>query len=373
MIFTARMKQLIAVVLDHDVQSVTRELLRQGVMHFISIHRVAEGLEDKVQAHTPELSQERIGEARKRIESILGIAGYAAVGGHPLEVNGLSPLDLEESNRTLDRIASDIQGIRERQRNLQQEVLRLEDLRRQIDQVDDLQMGVQGRQYSFLNVQAGSVAHPRLEPLAAALQNLPAVQLTLSETGGRVNLLLITMRRDESRVSKILSENGWIDTDLSPELQGNREEVLTRLDGRLAELRKDQEGLNLEAQGQITRHRPRLEQMWANLRLNELFYRIQSYFGRTRRTVVFSGWVPAVKQKELAEGIRRASSGRCYLEWHDPQEAESGLQKDVPVQFRNPRVLAPFQMLVQQLLHPRVRDDRPHPVRGRRLPGSCSA
>ncbi len=361
MIFTARMQQLIAVVLDQDVQKVTRELLRQGVMHFISIHHVAGGMPEKVQARTLELSQERIGEARKRIDSFLAIAGYSAAGGRTLDVSGLSPVDLDESNRTLDRIAADIQGVRERQRNIQQEVLKLEDLRRQIDQLSDLQMGVQGRPYSFLNVQAGSVARTRLEPLSTALQSLPSVQLTLSEAGGRVNLLLITMRRDESRVSKTLSENGWIDTDLSPELQGNREEVLADLDGRLTTLRREQESLSAEVQGQIDRHRPMLEQMWANLRLNELYYRIQSYFGRTRRTVLFSGWVPAAQRRELEAGVRQAAAGRCYLEWHDAQDAEVDDSQDVPVQFRNPRVLAPFQMLVQNYSIPEYGTIEPTP------------
>jgi V/A-type H+-transporting ATPase subunit I len=347
MIFTARMKQLVAVVLDHDLHKVTRELLRQGVMHFIRVAQVAEGIQQKLHSLTPALSQERIAEIRRRIESFLGSIGVAAGSGKSLDVNSLSPVDPEESSRILDRIAATVQGLREKQRGLQQEVLKLEDLRRQVEQFGDLQAGIGGRPYSFLSIQTGGVARSRHQGLIDALNVLPSVLLAQGESEGRVNLLLISMKRDESRVNRILAEHGWTDVEISPEMRGSRQDMLAGLDSRLSALRREQEALDAEVRGHIERERPMLEEMWANLRMNELFYRIQSYFSKTQRTVIFTGWVPATRQRELEKGIREAASGQCYLEWHDPEEADAAERRQVPVEFRNPRILAPFQMLVQ--------------------------
>ena len=82
-----------------------------------------------------------------------------------------------------------------------------------------------------------------------------------------------------------------------------------------------------------------MERMWANLRMNELYYRIQSYFNRTARTVVFTGWVPDSRVKSLDDGIRRVTANRCYLEWHVPDDpgAEEGLGKRASLSYQSDR------------------------------------
>ncbi|MBA7707071.1 hypothetical protein ES703_115936 [subsurface metagenome] len=159
MIFTARMKQLVAVVLDHDADKVTKELLRQGVLHFVNITELAGEWNKKVDAMTPQISGALIAELRKRIESFLSLLGYRPGAGKDLEVENLKAVDLEESTKILDRVAARLQGIRERQRNLQQEILKLEDIGRQLELFGDLGAGISTRsQYSFLNIQTSSIS-----------------------------------------------------------------------------------------------------------------------------------------------------------------------------------------------------------------------
>ena len=58
--------------------------------------------------------------------------------------------------------------------------------------------------------------------------------------------------------------------------------------------------------------------------MNELFYSIQSFYSKTSRTMLFSGWLPASKREKLEESIRDITEGRCYLEWSDPKEIREG-------------------------------------------------
>ncbi len=367
MIFPAVMEQLIAVVLERDAQNVTRELLRLGVLHFIGTQRLPAEIGEKIHEPAPEPAQERAHEARGRIESLLGIAGRpvgAAGAGGPgaaLNIDGLSPVDLEEVDRLLDGIAAEIQEIRERQRSIQQEILRLEELRRQIETLSDLQTGVRSRPYTYLDVHTGSIPRSKLKTICSSLDELPSILLHLSDSGNRVNLFLITLRRDQAWVKAILADHGWVETEVSPELLGDRRQVLSSLDEKLAGLRREQEQAGGEVQRRIDRHHPQLAELWADLRLNELYYRIQSYFGKTQRTVVFSGWVPSAGRQELEEGIRRASGNRCYLEWHSSEEVPLEKRREIPVQFRNPRALVPFQMLVQNYSIPEYGTIEPTP------------
>ncbi|HEB09774.1 MAG TPA: ATPase V [Spirochaetales bacterium] len=364
MIFTASMKQLIAVVLDRDSDKVTRELLSQSVLHFISIKEITGGWSSQVEEATPRVSVAMITETRKRIESLLQMND----AGSPLpriqlDIDKLKALDIEESNKELDKIAGTLQSIRDRQKQRQQEILKLEEIKRQLDMFQNVDaMYTAHTPYSFINIQTGMVPASRYESFNSAINKLPSVLLNFPEKDHQVNLLLITMKRDDSQVNKILDQFGWVDIEFSKEFSGSKKEIITDLEARLMKLEKEQQSLNNEVQELINSHRPGLESMWANLRLNELFFKIQSYFSKTSRTLLFSGWLPAEKQKALEKSIRKITGNNCYLEWNDPAEITAEKKKDIPVQFKNPRVLAPFQMLVQNYSIPQYGTIDPTPL-----------
>ena len=348
MIFPQPMKQLVAVVLERDADGVTRELLDQGVLHFVGITEVDRSLTERLSGVTPRVTEAMIAEIRRRIEGFFSLAGGRTGAEQELRLEELKPLDLEQTNRSLDEIGGQLQSVRDRQQLLQQEILKLEDIRRQLEMFGDLTAGMQARsQFSFLNIQTGSVRRTALDELLEALKSVPSVLQRLGEEDNQVTVLLITMRRDDALVNKLLDKYGWAEVVLSREMLGGKEEVLQDLDGKLAVYREEQEKLKTSIEELLGEKRPMLERMWANLRMNELYTRIQSYFSRTARTLIFSGWLPIQKQGSLQQAILRATGGRCYLEWHDPREIPSAEKKRVPVQLRGPKMLAPFQMLVR--------------------------
>ena len=132
MIFPERMRQLVAVVLDRDTDAVTRELLAQGVLHLLRMTEVDKAVAEKVEQVTPRVTEAMIAEIRKRIEGFLAMAGEARAPQVPLRIEDLRPVDLQECNRELDEVAASIQEVRDKQLSLQQEILKLEDIRRQL-------------------------------------------------------------------------------------------------------------------------------------------------------------------------------------------------------------------------------------------------
>jgi V/A-type H+-transporting ATPase subunit I len=164
--------------------------------------------------------------------------------------------------------------------------------------------------------------------------------------GERVSVLLISMKRDRQEIARILNRYDWQAVELSQDDLGSKDEIVDNLNRRIASLRGKQRSLGSEVVRLIGGKKQDLDEMWRNLRLNELFYRIQSYFSRTARTMIFSGWLPSSKRKSLDEGIRRVSGDRCYLEWHEPEVTSEERAKEIPVILTAPRLLAPFKMLV---------------------------
>jgi V/A-type H+-transporting ATPase subunit I len=215
-------------------------------------------------------------------------------------------------------------------------------------------------QYSYLSIQTGSIRKLLIESFDQALSDTPSVKMEIGTQEDQALLLLITMKRDETLTNRILDKFGWTDVHLPRELVGKKDQVQKNLREKLELLKDEQEELKSKVESLIREKRPALEQMWTNLRLNELYARVQSFFSKTSRTVIFSGWLPSSKRPVLAEAIRRVTDGRCYLEWHQPREAEQ--PASVPVQMRNPKFLSPFQMLVTNYSIPEYGTIDPTPL-----------
>jgi V/A-type H+-transporting ATPase subunit I len=356
---TAKMLQLIAVVIDRDRDPVTKELLEQGVLHFINVREVEKGWQSKISQLELRVSLARISEVRKRIESLLEMGGLGRPPEGRLDPDRLESVALEDADEALDRLASEVHSYRENQRLIQQELLKMEDIRRQLQLFGNLPSVINRTStYSFLSFQTGMVPAERVESLRAALRPLPSVLLTFdgrenrgkgtkASGSGPISSLLISMRRDEKEIERILDKHEWEQVELSPQALGSEEQVYRNLNEKISTLKSEQESMSRKVTDCIEKRRNELEEMWANLRMNELFYRIQSYFSKTTRTVIFSGWLPASKRRSLEEGLKRVTEGRCYLEWNEPEKESEEQQRQVPVVFTTPRWLAPFQMLVK--------------------------
>ena len=361
MIFTEQMQQVVAVVLDHDTDGVTKELLRLGLLHFVRITEVDRDIGPQVEEVTPRVTEAMITEIRRRIEGFFSMVEDQLPSGADLKVEDLQAVDLEETTKILDSLSASVQTIRDRQSARQQEILRLEDIERQLQLFGSLSEVVEARsQYSYLSIQTGSIRKLLIESFDQALSDTPSVKMEIGTQEDQALLLLITMKRDETLTNRILDKFGWTDVHLPRELVGKKDQVQKNLREKLELLKDEQEELKSKVESLIREKRPALEQMWTNLRLNELYARVQSFFSKTSRTVIFSGWLPSSKRPVLAEAIRRVTDGRCYLEWHQPREAEQ--PASVPVQMRNPKFLSPFQMLVTNYSIPEYGTIDPTPL-----------
>ena len=344
--FTTRMIRLFAVVLGRDAEKVTEVLLREGVLQFINISKVEGSVSDELNEVNPQVSPAEISELRKRIEGLLHPVGIYPDPPKEIDLNNRSAIDLVEENKKLDKLVGQRESIRERQRVVGQEVLKLEDIKRQVEiyglRFSDIALS---SQHSFVSILIGKIPTTNFPVLQNEMKDMPSVNLPISDEGDVTHLLIISMKRDTRQVEEILHKVAWVPVELPRELSSLKTDISKDLSSKLTVLIEEQKKLAVQAKEIIEKESERLKKVWINLRVNELFYTIQAFFKRSIRTMIFSGWLPASKKKLITKKITQASEGRCYLEWLEAEKFTSA-KRDIPVQFRNPKVLAPFQMLV---------------------------
>lgn len=362
--FTIPMVQIFAVVLDRDVDRVTNALLQRGVMHFMNVSDVEERWSDKLHSINAGVSLGRIVEMRKRVEGLIGQVstqevpvrkshGFEYQVSFPsieeLDVRERGPLNLDEETKKLDTLVAQLEQLREKQRKLQQEIASYSEIKSQLEKYGaGLSERVAGAKYTFIDINIGRLPHTALDMFSKGFEGIPSVAIPLHSDEGFDHMLLVTMKRDSSRVEELLEKCGWEDIEISRDAFDIRIGIKGKLDEKIARLRDEYIGLEDEKSKLIEGKRKDLTELWKQLRISELFYKIQTYFRRTSRTVLFSGWVPLEKLFPLVEDIQASTGGHCYVEWHDPKSLSPKKLEELkpPVQLRNPRFLTPFEMLV---------------------------
>jgi len=346
MMFTTQMTQLFAVVLRKDRERVTETLLREGVMQFVSTSEIAASGSDQLSGKGPEGALADVSDLRKRIEGVLHTIGIIPSAPTEADLKNRLAVDVEKEKSRLDKIDAQRDGIRERQRAIQQEILKLEDIRRQAELYGIGLAGVKlPATQSMLSLQAGKLPLSSLRHLEAGLEGLPALHLALGQDGEWAHLLLIAMKRDKGQIDKLLSSVGWTNVDVPDELLTAKKDLFAELSGKLNTLTEEQKKLQGQVANLIKQESQHFQEVWVSLRVEELCFKIQANFESSSRAVVFAGWLPSSKTKILTDRIKEASEGRCYLEWHEASSEET-VGGEVPVQLENPKMLAPFQMLV---------------------------
>lgn len=346
MMFTTQMIQLFAVVLGKDSQRVTESLLRGGVMQFINTSEIEGGKLDNLSTVKAEVSLTEISDLREWIEGLLHTSGIILSAPKETDLNNRIPVDIEKERNHLGKIDGQRKSIRERQRVIQQEILKLEDIRRQVELYG---MGLPAvtltAKHSFITIQTGKVPVLKAKRFEDDLRDFPSLNISLGQENDMAHFLLISMKRDSGQINKILANSGWTKIELPDELKSVKDDVFKELSVKLEKLNTEQKRLETEVNNLIKKEENHLREVWVNLRVSELFHKIQTNFKSSLRTVIFTGWLPASKKEKLTEKIRKACQGRCYLEWNEAGSKDI-FGDEVPVQFNNPKMLAPFQMLV---------------------------
>ncbi len=361
MMFTTEMIQIFAVVLARDREPVTEALLREGVMQFINISELEGEKADSFSEVKSETSLTEIADMRKRVEGFLYTGDIAPSRPSEADLNSRTAVDIKKENEHLDKMESERNSVRERQRTIQQEILKLEDIKRQVELyglgISDVTLPAK---HSFISMQIGKLPIQNVRQLESDLKDLPSVNIPMGQEDDMAHHLVISMKRDSEQINKILGKVGWTRVELPGELKAVKKDVSKEISSKLDKLTEEQRKVENQVNELVKKEEKYLTDLWTNLRVSELFLKVQDNFKSSSRTVIFTGWLPSSRKEKLTRTIRKACGDRCYLEWNEP-ESKGVIGHEVPVRFNNPKALAPFQMLVRNFGIPKYGTIDPTP------------
>lgn len=351
MIRTAKMVQLSAVVLEKYFDRVTQELLNLGQMDFISVKEVSPSLARSLRDVKGVVASSDLKELRKKVESIMALGRIEFPSLKEATIKPLTEDDFAALSAEVAAVESEMTLLRQRQQNTQTDVLRLEEIRKQVAAA--LRHKVPGRENpyaAFLVTRYGSFSGDR-EDLITALRGVPCAVLPVSETSLN-DYILIHLKKDILKIEASLAETAWKGGEPIVGDAAVNEKIEERLTRRLEDVRARQDELRYDVETVILNEKQHVKNLWMQLRVAETYSAIQQNFNKTERTFVFSGWIADKMKKKVSGGIFKACNGDCYIEFTSAAEAveEEGLVP--PVLLETPKLLKPFETVITSFTVP---------------------
>ncbi len=210
MMFTSQMIQIFAIVLGKDSRRVTEAILREGVMQFINISEVDGEKSDNLSDAKSQASLTEISDLRKRIEVFLHTGGIIPSAPNESDLTNRISVNIEKERKHLDKIASEREILRERQRTIQQEIMKLEDIRKQVELygIGLSDIPLHGK-HSFISMQTGKLPALNTKQFEDDLRDFPSLNIALGRENDSAHYLLISMKRDREQIGKILLKAEW--------------------------------------------------------------------------------------------------------------------------------------------------------------------
>ena len=236
---------------------------------------------------------------RRRIESLCKLINVEPAKTVKLDVDDLESPQTDEASKTADALSGKIEEIRERQRQIQQELMRLHDVYDQIGRQKSFPPDLMQEGSRFLTFLTGRIPPEGRNEFTEEVEKVPAVPISLElETGGE--FVVIVLKRNEAALKRVLESYGWQKLDLQDEevavSEGNRMQIRKRIEV----LEEEQKTLRERVEDTVREEQDTLLRFWKNLRLNELYNTIEKKL-RPKRPTPFS----------LPDG----SPGRCRNPW----------------------------------------------------------
>ncbi|MBI9105582.1 MAG: ATPase [Spirochaetales bacterium] len=341
-LFTSKMRLLTAVVIEEKSENVARELLRIGLLDFVKISNIID-TDDFHLKQDLSVSTE-VAELRRRLETLYQQAGIESPVREALIIEQMSDFNEAKYRKLIDKASSGIQELREKQKKLHQDSLKLEEIKNYLNRGG---FGGRGGAVSdFLSIHRGKPGRGSFDDLLSHLTSIPHFGTAVP---GTADFFIVTLKRDQALVSEYFTKYMWTENDEQIRNKQHDEVLLSDINERTVSIKTRIDEIKTEMSTVIIKQKDEFDTIWKNLRIHELYGRIRTNFEHTEKTSLFSGWLPADKSERLEKAVKKASDGQCVIEWSEPEQYS---RQSVPVEIKHSVALAPFQMLVENYAVP---------------------
>jgi V/A-type H+-transporting ATPase subunit I len=197
----------------------------------------------------------------------------------------------------------------------------------------------------FATVVLGMIRIDEMPALAAALAPAPFAIVTLEASEGVAFAAVAAPATVRARLDDGLRLVAFEQMSLTDLTAATSDSLTSTLDEAAATEHDTAAGLHTLKE----QHAEAVAELSQRAEVAALLLQAQTHFVAAGRFVVISGWIPESDAAKMGRAITAVSDGRAVVDLQKPEDlpeaSESSLR--IPILYRNPVLLRPFQTLVQ--------------------------
>jgi len=348
MLVAEKMNRVSIVIMKEDMEAVLEEIAKAGVLHLSRVDEIDEWAKELESLGVEKLSNEYLKRQRKLQSLIEEIAPDALRKSYGRQEE-VSLIELSEIDDAVDKIEGNLEPLLSARRRLTERLSELRSILTQLEALIPSGLPVRSLMRStFLCSAIGLIDEGQLTRLQTLLKSVPSMVFPYHKEGGELHVVCVVLRKDKAALDRSLRGVSFRETDLPEDLRKVSADIESKVTGEV--------GAHEEELAQVTRDIeaareavvPELVAVLRQVEAAMLLLRIRDYCKVTDRTCLFCGWVPREKSAELVVATKQQTGGRSIVdvvEAEDIEEVKSGIV-EVPVKFKHPPFLRPFQMLI---------------------------
>lgn len=344
-----RMHQINVVVFETEVDAVAKAIVRLGMLHLVQLGDQEDWAEN-LEGFQAGKVREEIDQLRTRVSTLMKNLAIRRLPPGPADERHLevSPSDLTEMDTEISSLETRVEELVGRRKEIEVRLERLQGILNELSPLAAVGLPPTMTPYTFLEIHYGEVRSENLDYINEKIAPLAAVVLQLAHREDREVILLIGLKTDRLKLKRILREASFEEIEMPEEATKETRIVTGELEGKIDELKERIDGVNEELRDIRDSNAPAITEYHRSLQVALLLLKVKNYLKRTRKTYIFSGWVPSDKRRLVEQDILRAAKGRAIIEVVPPEEIagiKHGTYK-VPVLLKHPGFFRPFEMLV---------------------------
>jgi V/A-type H+-transporting ATPase subunit I len=343
-----KMNRISVVVLKEDIEPVVEEIARSGVLHLAKVEEIDEWAENLRDIGVSTLSSE-YGRRQRRLNELIEEVAQNGAGEIGADGGEVRLVDLAEVDRKVEEIERRVQPLIARRRATTEKMAELRSLNDQLEALAPAGLPVAGLMRSkLLTTAIGSVEEGKVEHLRSLLGAIPSVILPYRAVDRRVQIVCVVLRRDKSKLDSALEQVGFTAIRIPEDLGEVSTEARASIVGDLDKLEQELGDVRAELAGVGKQVLPTLADLLYRVRLAILLLHIKEYCKLTESTCLFSGWVPKEETDNLVAALERRTAGKAIIEVTDAEKLATVKEGkvEIPVLFKQPPFLKPFELLV---------------------------
>ncbi len=344
-----RMHQINVVVFETEVDAVAKAIVRLGMLHLVELGD-QEDWAESLEGFQAGKVRESIDQLKVRVSTLMKNLGLRMLPPGPADDRHLevSPSDITGMDGDISSLETKVEALIERRKEIEVRLERLQGILNEVSPLEAVGLPPTMTPYTFLEVHYGEVRTENLDYINDKIAPLAAVALQLEHRDEREVILLIGLKTDRLKLKRILREAAFEEIEMPTEAAREAGVVSGELGNKIKELEEKITAVNEELSEIRERNAPAITEYHRSLQVALLLLKVKSFLKKTRKTYIFSGWVPSDKRRFVEQEILRVAKGRAIIEIVPPEEI-AGIKQGkykVPVLLRHPGFFRPFEMLV---------------------------